>query len=96
MHFRAKQMFWRVASCRLASGLEIRSPNKLALDVARKKSWDELSKNAFVKMLQAIAKQLGMATRTASTHLSNIYQKLEVHSRGELADLVREKGLLDD
>ena len=37
-----------------------------------------------------------MATRTASTHLSNIYQKLEVRSRGELADLVREKGLLDD
>ncbi|MEE2897767.1 MAG: LuxR C-terminal-related transcriptional regulator [Gemmatimonadota bacterium] len=42
------------------------------------------------------AEFLGMATRTASTHLSNIYQKLEVHSRGELADLVREKGLLDD
>ncbi len=45
---------------------------------------------------KAIAKQFGMATRTASTHLSNIYQKLEVRSRGELADLVREKGLLDD
>jgi len=45
---------------------------------------------------KAIAKPLGMATRSAWTHLSNIYQKLEVHSRGELADLVREKGLLDD
>jgi DNA-binding CsgD family transcriptional regulator len=38
---------------------------------------------------KAIGKELGMAARTASTHLSNIYQKLGVSSRGELADLVR-------
>jgi ATP/maltotriose-dependent transcriptional regulator MalT len=38
---------------------------------------------------KAIGKQLGMAPRTASTHLSNIYQKLGITSRGELADLVR-------
>ena len=44
---------------------------------------------------KAIGKELGMATRTASTHLSNIFQKLGVTSRGELADLMREKGLLD-
>jgi DNA-binding CsgD family transcriptional regulator len=31
-----------------------------------------------------------MAPRTASTHLSNIYQKLGISSRGELADLIRE------
>jgi DNA-binding NarL/FixJ family response regulator len=31
-----------------------------------------------------------MATRTASTHLSNIYQKLGIGSRGELADVIRE------
>ncbi len=38
---------------------------------------------------KAIGKELGMATRTASTHLSNIYQKLGIGSRGELADLIR-------
>jgi tetratricopeptide (TPR) repeat protein len=38
---------------------------------------------------KAIGKELGMATRTASTHLSNIYQKLRIGSRGELADLIR-------
>jgi ATP/maltotriose-dependent transcriptional regulator MalT len=38
---------------------------------------------------KAIGKELGMATRTASTHLSNIYQKLGVSSRGELADVIR-------
>jgi ATP/maltotriose-dependent transcriptional regulator MalT len=38
---------------------------------------------------KAIGKELGMAPRTASTHLSNIYQKLGIASRGELADLIR-------
>ena len=38
---------------------------------------------------KAIGKQLGMAARTASTHLSNIYQKLGIASRGELADVIR-------
>jgi ATP/maltotriose-dependent transcriptional regulator MalT len=38
---------------------------------------------------KAIGKELGMASRTASTHLSNIYQKLGITSRGELADLIR-------
>jgi ATP/maltotriose-dependent transcriptional regulator MalT len=44
------------------------------------------------KSNKAIGKELGMATRTASTHLSNIYQKLGISSRGELADLIREHG----
>jgi len=38
---------------------------------------------------KAIGKELGMSTRTASTHLSNMYQKLGITSRGELADLIR-------
>lgn len=42
------------------------------------------------KSNKAIGRELGMATRTASTHLSNIYQKLGIGSRGELADLIRE------
>lgn len=42
------------------------------------------------KSNKAIGKELGMATRTASTHLSNIYQKLGIATRGELADIIRE------
>jgi DNA-binding CsgD family transcriptional regulator len=42
------------------------------------------------KSNKAIGRELGMATRTASTHLSNIYQKLGIGSRGELADIIRE------
>jgi ATP/maltotriose-dependent transcriptional regulator MalT len=42
------------------------------------------------KSNKAIGKELDMAARTASTHLSNIYQKLRISSRGELADLIRE------
>jgi DNA-binding CsgD family transcriptional regulator len=42
-----------------------------------------------------IGAALGISARTASTHLSNIFGKLGVDSRGELADLAREAGLLD-
>ena len=42
---------------------------------------------------KAIAKALGISPRTVSTHLSNIYQKLGIGSRGELADHVRREGL---
>jgi tetratricopeptide (TPR) repeat protein len=42
------------------------------------------------KSNKAIGKDLDMAPRTASTHLSNIYQKLGISSRGELADMIRE------
>ncbi len=39
---------------------------------------------------KAIAKELGISPRTVSTHLSNIYQKLGIGSRAELADLILE------
>jgi len=42
-----------------------------------------------------IGTMLGISARTASTHLSNIFVKLGVESRGELADRAREAGLLD-
>src|SRR5438045_3813580 len=39
--------------------------------------------------------ELQISSRTVSTHLSNIFVKLNVSSRGELADFVRQKGLLE-
>lgn len=36
-----------------------------------------------------IATRLGISGRTVSTHLVNIYEKLDVHSRAELTALVR-------
>ena len=41
-----------------------------------------------------IGAALGISARTASTHLSNIFAKVGVDSRGALADLAREAGLL--
>jgi DNA-binding CsgD family transcriptional regulator len=46
------------------------------------------------KSNKAIAKELGISPRTVSTHLSNAFQKLEIGSRGELADYAREHSLL--
>ncbi len=45
---------------------------------------------------KAIAKELGISPRTVTTHLTNIYGKLDVSSRGELVDLVRERGWVSD
>ncbi len=45
------------------------------------------------KSNKAIGKALDISDRTVSTHLSNIFKKLRVSSRGELADLMREGAL---
>jgi len=47
------------------------------------------------KSNQLIAAELVISERTVERHMSNIFGKLGVDSRGELADLAREAGLLD-
>ncbi|HET9012038.1 MAG TPA: LuxR C-terminal-related transcriptional regulator, partial [Gemmatimonadaceae bacterium] len=42
-----------------------------------------------------IATALGISPRTVSTHLSSIFVKLEVGSRGEMADVVRREGIAE-
>jgi DNA-binding CsgD family transcriptional regulator len=48
------------------------------------------------KSNKEIGVALGISSRTVSTHLSNIFGKLGVGSRGELADLARDSGWLAD
>jgi ATP/maltotriose-dependent transcriptional regulator MalT len=43
---------------------------------------------------KAIARALDVSPRTVTTHLSNIYRKLDISSRGDLADRVREGRLV--
>jgi DNA-binding CsgD family transcriptional regulator len=40
---------------------------------------------------KTIAKTLDISPRTVTTHLSNIFRKLEIGSRGELADVVTQR-----
>ncbi|NNM35323.1 MAG: response regulator transcription factor, partial [Gemmatimonadetes bacterium] len=42
---------------------------------------------------KAIGRTLGISHRTVSTHLSNVFKKVEVGSRAELADLARDRRL---
>lgn len=48
------------------------------------------------KSNKAIGKALGISPRTVGTHLSNVFRKLEVGSRGELAEAVRRGLLLEE
>jgi len=43
-----------------------------------------------------IGAALDISSRTVSTHLSNVFAKLGLSSRGELADFARDAGLLND
>jgi DNA-binding CsgD family transcriptional regulator/tetratricopeptide (TPR) repeat protein len=46
------------------------------------------------KSNKAIARTLDVSPRTVSTHISNVFRKLDIGSRGELADFVKDRGLL--
>lgn len=46
---------------------------------------------ALRKSNKEIGAALGISSRTVSTHLSNIYEKLGVSSRQDVADVVRER-----
>ena len=48
------------------------------------------------KSNKAIGNALQISPRTVSTHLSNVFRKLEVNSRAELTDYLRTHGLTDD
>jgi DNA-binding CsgD family transcriptional regulator len=47
------------------------------------------------KSNKAIGKDLGISPRTVSTHLSNVFQKLELTTRAELGDYLRDRGMLE-
>jgi DNA-binding CsgD family transcriptional regulator len=48
------------------------------------------------KSNKEIGTALDISARTVSTHLSNIFVKLGVGSRGELADVARSNGILEE
>ena len=77
--------------------LDTRPPSKSQGSGAEALSQRELEIARLVarrKSNKAIAKELGISPRTVSTHLSNTFQKLEIGSRGELADYARDHSLL--
>ena len=76
--------------------LGVRPPPRVALDGAQGLTAREAEIVRLVcarKSNKEIGRALNISPRTVSTHLTNIFTKLQVGSRGELADFVRERGL---
>jgi DNA-binding CsgD family transcriptional regulator len=48
------------------------------------------------KSTKAIAGELSISRRTVEAHLTNIYRKLDIHTRGDLADMVRTGRISDE
>ncbi|HWE43130.1 MAG TPA: helix-turn-helix transcriptional regulator, partial [Gemmatimonadaceae bacterium] len=67
-----------LVAARGAEGLTGREIEIIQLVVARRSN-------------KEIGVALGISPRTVSTHLSNIFEKMGVASRGELADVAREQ-----
>lgn len=65
-------------------------PPRPGLGVLTGREWDVARCVAARMSNKAIAKELGMRERTATTHLTRIFRKLEVRNRHELGDMVRE------
>ena len=83
---KARRMFGEIGSRapRIAVASGVQGLSGRELEIARLVA-DRLSN-------KGIAKALGISPRTVSTHLSNIYEKTGVASRGELTDVIREIG----
>jgi DNA-binding CsgD family transcriptional regulator/tetratricopeptide (TPR) repeat protein len=79
-------------------GLGVRPPPRSVVTGAAGLTGRELEIARMVatrKSNKEIGGALSISARTVSTHLSNIFLKLSVGSRGELADFVRQNGLTD-
>jgi DNA-binding CsgD family transcriptional regulator/tetratricopeptide (TPR) repeat protein len=79
-------------------GLGVRPPPRSVVTGAAGLTGRELEIARMVatrKSNKEIGGALSISARTVSTHLSNIFLKLSVGSRGELADFVRQNGLAD-
>jgi len=100
---RAYEVFARLGAEREMKGtreqlrtLGVRPPARAAAAGAGALSGRELEIARLVaarKSNKEIAAALDISPRTVTTHLSNIFGKVGVASRGELADLVRGEGL---
>lgn len=81
---RCRGMF-RELDARLPSRTEARGTPELT-----PREWEVAQHVAARLSNKAVAKELGISPRTVTTHVSNIYRKLGIGSRGALVDLVRE------
>ncbi len=106
-------LVWDVAS-RLGAEIELEKARIMYREMdhrppprSRGDGWDRLTQRELevAKLVarrlsnQEIAEELDCAVRTVTTHLSNIYKKLEklgIKRRAQLGDLIRDQGLLDD
>lgn len=76
----------------------VRPPSRSAVAGAAGLTGREMEISRMVALRKSnkeIGGALKISARTVSTHLSNIFLKLSVESRGQLADFVRENGLLE-
>jgi len=96
VHLRANAELDAIRECFREIG--VRPPSRTVAEGAAGLTGREIEIARMVaarKSNKEIGGTLKISSRTVSTHLSNIFLKLSVGSRGELADFVKEKGLLE-